>query len=151
MVTTGSTVRVRQRHSPNDLQTHAFGRLFCKRMPRAGTRADGTGSRCGFASPRGTRGRGARRSRGGIRRDRPARLGAQVGQTGLVERRHERDKRYYAQLDIDAWVVDLCRRLAGAEPGSIEEALRFLERDPYFFRSGYARERVARRLARIEL
>ena len=33
----------------------------------------------------------------------------------------------------------------------IEEALEFLERDPYFFRSGYARERVARRLASIDL
>src|SRR6185369_10152868 len=42
-------------------------------------------------------------------------------------------------------------RLDRGEPEAIEAALAFLERDPYFFRSGYARERVARRLARVEL
>jgi hypothetical protein len=57
----------------------------------------------------------------------------------------------YEQLDIDAWVVELCDRVGSGEPQSIDEALTFLERDPYFFRSGYARERVARRLARVEL
>jgi hypothetical protein len=68
-----------------------------------------------------------------------------------VGRRHEPQERYYEQLDIDSWVVELSERLASGEPEAIEEALTLLERDPYFFRSGYARERVARRLARVEL
>jgi hypothetical protein len=68
-----------------------------------------------------------------------------------VGRQHEDRERYYEQLNIDAWVVELCERLARGESQSIEEALTFLERDPYFFRSGYARERMARRLARVEL
>jgi len=68
-----------------------------------------------------------------------------------VGRRHECHERYFDQRDVDSWVVDLGRRLAGGQPGAVEEALTFLERDPYFFRSGYARERVARRLARVEL
>jgi hypothetical protein len=58
---------------------------------------------------------------------------------------------YYEQRDIDSWLVDLTGRLSADEPAAIEEALAFLERDPYFFRSGYARERVARRLAHVEL
>jgi hypothetical protein len=66
-------------------------------------------------------------------------------------RRHEDDERYYEQLDIDSWVVELGRGLSRSETESIEAALTFLERDPYFFRSGYARERVARRLAQAEL
>ena len=66
-------------------------------------------------------------------------------------RRHEDHKGYYEQLDIDAWVEELGRRLGRGDPDSIEAALTFLERDPYFFRSGYARERVARRLAQVEL
>ncbi|MFL5929134.1 MAG: hypothetical protein ACJ77E_19560 [Gaiellaceae bacterium] len=66
-------------------------------------------------------------------------------------RRHDDDERDYEQLDIDSWVVELGERLAAGEPAAIEEALTFLERDPYFFRSGYARERVARRLARAQL
>jgi hypothetical protein len=72
-------------------------------------------------------------------------------QTELVGRRHEDRERYYEQLDIDTTVAELGVRLARGEPDSIEAALAFLERDPYFFRSGYARERVARRLARLEL
>ena len=65
--------------------------------------------------------------------------------------RHEDDERYYEQLDIDAWVVELGRGLSRGDTESTEAALTFLERDPYFFRSGYARERVARRLAQAEL
>src|SRR5262245_57635063 len=72
-------------------------------------------------------------------------------QTELVGRRHEGREHYYEQLEIDSWVVRLGQRLADGQPGSIEEALTFLERDPYFFRSGYARERVARRLAGVKL
>jgi hypothetical protein len=68
-----------------------------------------------------------------------------------VGRRHEDDERYYEQLDIDSWVVELGRRLRRGDPESIEVALTFLERDPYFFRSGYARDRIARRLAQAEL
>ena len=64
---------------------------------------------------------------------------------------HQEDEKDYEQLGIDSWVAELGVRLERAEPAAIEEALTFLERDPYFFRSGYARERVARRLARVEL
>lgn len=74
-----------------------------------------------------------------------------VSQTGLVGRRHEEHERYYERLDIGSWLIDLDRGLAGGEVGAVEDALAFLEEDPYFFRSGYARERVARRLARVEL
>ena len=66
-------------------------------------------------------------------------------------RRHEDDEGYYEQLEIDSWVADLGRGLGRGDPESIEAALTFLERDPYFFRSGYARERIARRLAQAEL
>jgi hypothetical protein len=69
----------------------------------------------------------------------------------VVGRRHTDDEGYYEQLGIDAWVVELAVRLERGEPEAIDAALTFLERDPYFFRSGYARERVARRLARVEL
>lgn len=65
--------------------------------------------------------------------------------------RHEDDERYYEQLDIDSWVVELGRGLSRGDTESTEAALTFLERDPYFFRSGYARERVALRLAQTEL
>jgi hypothetical protein len=60
-------------------------------------------------------------------------------------------ERYYERRDIDAWLVDLDLRIADGEAEAVEDALRFLEEDPYFFRSGYARERVARRLAHVEL
>jgi hypothetical protein len=69
----------------------------------------------------------------------------------VVGRRHGENGLYYEQRDIDSWVVELGVRLDRGEPEAIEEGLAFLERDPYFFRSGYARERVARRLARVEL
>jgi hypothetical protein len=60
-------------------------------------------------------------------------------------------ERYYDTRSVDAWVLDLCSRLGRGDAGSVDAALEFLERDPYFFRSGYARERVARGLARAEL
>ena len=66
-------------------------------------------------------------------------------------RRHGEHEGYYAQLEIDAWVEELARGLDRGDQGSIEAALTFLERDPYFFRSGYGRERIARRLAQVEL
>lgn len=66
-------------------------------------------------------------------------------------RRHGDAEGDDARLDIDSWVVELGIRIEGGEAEAIEAGLTFLERDPYFFRSGYARERVARRLARAEL
>jgi hypothetical protein len=42
-------------------------------------------------------------------------------------------------------------RLARGEAGAVHDALALLEQDPFCFRSGYARERLARRLARTEL
>jgi hypothetical protein len=74
-----------------------------------------------------------------------------VVQTEPVGREHRDEERYYEQLGIDAAVSRLVEALARREPASIEEALAFLERDPYFFRSGYARERVARQLANVSL
>jgi hypothetical protein len=46
---------------------------------------------------------------------------------------------------------ELLDRLSRGDGPSVDEALSFLEEDPYFFRSGYARERLARRLASVEL
>jgi hypothetical protein len=71
--------------------------------------------------------------------------------TGLVGRPHDDRERYYQQPDIDKLVAALDDGLARGEHHSIEEALTLLERDPYLFRSGYARERVARRLAGVQL
>jgi hypothetical protein len=68
-----------------------------------------------------------------------------------VGRPHEDHERYYDRLDVDRWVAGLGRRLAAGQPAAVDEAIAFLELDPYFFRSGYARERVARRLAHAEL
>ena len=66
-------------------------------------------------------------------------------------RQHKDQERYYEQRNLGPWLVELGGRLSRGDPESIEAALAFLERDPYFFRSGYARERVARRLAHAEL
>jgi hypothetical protein len=66
-------------------------------------------------------------------------------------RRHDDDERYYDELNIDSWVAEIGTRVADGDPEAVEAALDFLERDPYFFRSGYARERLARRLAHTEL
>ena len=63
----------------------------------------------------------------------------------------EDSDRYYTDVDIDAAVRALGDRLADGATDAIEEALAFLERDEFFFRSGYARERLARRLAHMEL
>src|SRR3954449_7406758 len=71
--------------------------------------------------------------------------------TQPVGRRHEDNEEYYRQLDIDSWVGELGLRLDCGQPEAIEAALTFLERDPFFFRSGYARERIARRLAHCDL
>jgi DNA-binding PadR family transcriptional regulator len=72
-------------------------------------------------------------------------------QTAVVGRPHDDRERYYQQLDIDKLVAELNEGLARGEHQSIEEALTLLERDPYLFRSGYARERVGRRLASVQL
>ena len=66
-------------------------------------------------------------------------------------RRHGDDERYDGSLDVDASITALGERLLRGEPEAVDEALAFLERDPYFFRSGYARERIARRLAHVDL
>jgi hypothetical protein len=60
--------------------------------------------------------------------------------------RHDPDRR-----DLDAWLKELLDRLSQERAGAVDEALDFLERDPFFFRSGYARERLARRLASVRL
>jgi hypothetical protein len=57
----------------------------------------------------------------------------------------------YYDRRIDSWVEETARGIAEGETDAIEAALEFLDRDPYFFRSGYARERIARRLAHAEL
>jgi hypothetical protein len=68
-----------------------------------------------------------------------------------MSRRHDEHEHYYEELKIDTWVESVGRRLSDGDSEAIEEALAFLERDPYFFRSGYARERVARQLAHADL
>ena len=69
----------------------------------------------------------------------------------MVGRPHANRELYYEEREIDSWVLELAPRLSGSDPEAVEDALLFLERDPYFFRSGYARERVARGVARAEL
>ena len=53
--------------------------------------------------------------------------------------------------DVDPWLRALLDRLDHGDGDAVEEAIAFLEQDPYFFRSGYARERIARRLASVDL
>jgi hypothetical protein len=60
-------------------------------------------------------------------------------------------ERYYTGFDVEAAVVALDMELARGEAGAVHDALALLEQDPFCFRSGYARERLARRLARTEL
>jgi hypothetical protein len=62
----------------------------------------------------------------------------------------EESESYYG-CRVDAAVATLCDRMADGDRDAVEEALGFLERDQFFFRSGYARERLARRLAQMGL
>lgn len=55
------------------------------------------------------------------------------------------------RADVDVWLVALKDGFRSGDPTAVEDALAFLEEDPYFFRSGYAREKVARWLARAPL
>lgn len=52
---------------------------------------------------------------------------------------------------MDSWLVSLGERLSSGDPVAVDDGLRFLADDPYVFRSGYAREKVARWLARAPL
>jgi len=61
-----------------------------------------------------------------------------------------RASEYYGR-EIDAFIADLTARLVLGEPTAVDEALAFLEEDAFSFRSGYARERIARRLAAADL
>ena len=72
-------------------------------------------------------------------------------QTGGVVRRQKDDEHYYGQHETASSVAGLGERLSRNESEAVEEALLFLERDPFFFRSGYTRERIARRLTRVTL
>jgi hypothetical protein len=53
--------------------------------------------------------------------------------------------------DPDGWQARLRAALLAGEPGAVDRALAFLEADPFFFRSGYTREKVARTLARTAM
>lgn len=66
-------------------------------------------------------------------------------------RRRGDDEHHHGGLGIDVAIAALGERLSRGEPEAAHEALAFLERDPYVFRSGYARERIARRLAHVDL
>jgi hypothetical protein len=65
--------------------------------------------------------------------------------------RHPPEERYHRPDRIDDWLAPLLVRIRAGEGSATEEGLAFLEEDPYRFRSGYARERVARALARAPL
>jgi hypothetical protein len=47
----------------------------------------------------------------------------------------------------DAPTAQIEAGLAAGEPGAIDAALDFLQDDPYYFRSGYAKQRLLRRMA----
>jgi hypothetical protein len=52
-----------------------------------------------------------------------------------------------AETEIRVLEVDIER----GDPAALERALTYLEADPYYFRSGYARQRIGRKLARQQL
>jgi hypothetical protein len=58
--------------------------------------------------------------------------------------------RAMSQLYPPTFEADV-KRLKDGDPGAIETAIRFLEADPYAYRTGYAKEKIVRRLRRLEL
>jgi hypothetical protein len=57
----------------------------------------------------------------------------------------------YDQLAFPGGLSDAMRRLTQGEPAVIESAVVFLETDPWFFRSGYIKERILEQLRRVPL
>jgi hypothetical protein len=63
-------------------------------------------------------------------------------------------RRFHAAYDCLAFPGGLCHgmtSLAGGDPAAVEAAVRFLEADPWFFRSGYIKADVIRWLTRASL
>jgi hypothetical protein len=52
-------------------------------------------------------------------------------------------------METEALAIETA--LAAREPTAVDRALSFLEDDPFFFRSGYARQRIARKLAGADM
>ncbi len=54
--------------------------------------------------------------------------------------------------ELEQWVHQVRERLReSGDPGAADQALAYLEADPYYFRSGYARAKLARSLAQATL
>jgi hypothetical protein len=67
---------------------------------------------------------------------------------------HEACRRFhedYDQLAFPGGITEGMRRLGEHEPGAIESAIVFLEVDPFFFRSGYIKEDLLKRLRWVSL
>jgi hypothetical protein len=56
-----------------------------------------------------------------------------------------------ARERLTAWVQLVEDQVLAGDSGSIDEALAYLRSDPYYFRSGYSRDRLAGRIARAAL
>ena len=57
-----------------------------------------------------------------------------------------------SRRDTDSlWENSTRERLRAGDPAAVEDAIVFLETDPWFFRSGYLKERVTRALRRAPL
>jgi len=54
-------------------------------------------------------------------------------------------------MDLEALVDDIVERVRHGAPYGVDDALTFLEADPWCFRSGYAKERLLRALGTAEL
>jgi hypothetical protein len=77
--------------------------------------------------------------------DRDAPGGLERWHAALLELNRAMSQLYPPTFEADV------RRLKDGDPGAIETAIRFLEADPWAFRTGYTKEEILRRLRRLEL
>ena len=67
-----------------------------------------------------------------------------------TERADEAERAHRAVMDLEALVDDTVERVRHGAPHGVDDALTFLEADPWCFRSGYAKERLLRSLGTVE-
>jgi hypothetical protein len=69
----------------------------------------------------------------------------------MTEPRGSAQEAYAARERLSAWVQRVEDQVSAGDAGSIDHALAYLRSDPYYFRSGYARDRLVGRVARAAL